>query len=74
MRSEFRGRAIRHVAPAVVGAAMLLAPGAAVAQNVYVANNTSNTVSVFNSVTNTAVGSPITVTAPVRDATTPDGS
>jgi YVTN family beta-propeller protein len=55
--------------------ACLLAPASAGAQNAYITNADSGTVSVINTATNTVVGSPITVgNLPQGVAVTPDGS
>src|SRR4051794_5561600 len=51
------------------------APAATLAQNAYITNSGSNTVSVIDTTTNTLVGSPITVGgSPIGVAVTPDGS
>jgi YVTN family beta-propeller protein len=75
---RFRPSAVVHqgMAAAITAAlACLLAPATARAQNVYITNSGSDTVSVIATATNTVVGSPITVgDGPGGVAVTPDGS
>jgi YVTN family beta-propeller protein len=55
--------------------ACLVAPASARAQNAYITNQASNTVSVIATATNTVVGSPVPVgNGPQGVAVTPDGS
>ena len=56
---------VRQAVAATIAAALacLVAPAAALAQNAYITNNGSDTVSVIDTATNTVVGSPITVGA-----------
>jgi YVTN family beta-propeller protein len=55
--------------------ACLLAPVSARAQNAYITNGDSGTVSVINTATDTVIGSPITVGKfPFGVAVAPDGS
>jgi YVTN family beta-propeller protein len=68
---------VRRTVAATVAAALacLVAPAAALAQNAYITNQSSGTVSVIDTVTNTVVGSPIGVGSnPSGVAVTPDGS
>jgi YVTN family beta-propeller protein len=54
-------------ATVLAGLASLVAPAAALAQNAYITNSVSNTVSVIDTATNSYVGSPINVgTEPLR--------
>src|SRR4051812_39344872 len=75
---RFRPSAVVHqgMAVAITAAlACLVAPAAARAQNAYITNSGSGTVSVIATATNTVVGSPITVgDSPGGVAVTPDGS
>jgi YVTN family beta-propeller protein len=66
----------RAVAATVLAAlASLVAPAVALAQNAYITNSASGTVSVINTATNGIVGSPINVgDFPLGLAVTPDGS
>ena len=65
----------RATAAALAALACLAAPAAAHAQNAYITNSGSDTVSVIDTATNTMVGSPIAVgDAPFGVAVTPDGS
>src|SRR4051812_3798445 len=62
-------------ATAVAVLVSLVAPAAALAQNAYITNYGSNTVSVIDTLTNALVGSPIPVgSLPFGVAVTPDGS
>jgi YVTN family beta-propeller protein len=68
---------VRRTVVATVAAALacLVAPGAALAQNAYITNQSSGTVSVIDTATNALVGSPITVGVnPNGVVVTPDGS
>ena len=62
------------VSALAVGLVMLVWSGAAMAQNAYISNQTSNSVSVINTATNAVVATVVVGTNPFGVAVTPDGT